>query len=38
MIDPDARTQRSGGNGAADRPWYSNLWDGVDSADRTKAP
>ncbi|MYV59642.1 septum formation initiator family protein, partial [Streptomyces sp. SID4931] len=20
--------------GASDRPWHSNLWDGVDSADR----
>ncbi|NDZ78394.1 MULTISPECIES: septum formation initiator family protein [unclassified Streptomyces] len=38
MVDPDSRTQRSGGKGAADRPWYSNLWDGVDSADRTKGP
>ncbi|MDN3293130.1 septum formation initiator family protein [Streptomyces ficellus] len=35
VIDPDAARQRRTDQGAADRPWYSNLWDGVDSADRT---
>ncbi|MFJ7078350.1 septum formation initiator family protein [Streptomyces sp. NPDC098781] len=33
VVDPDAgkasRTDRS----AADRPWYANIWDGVDKAD-----
>ncbi|MER5884692.1 septum formation initiator family protein [Streptomyces sp. NPDC001941] len=35
VVDPDAARQRRPDQGAADRPWYSNLWDGVDSADRT---
>ncbi|MEU6485037.1 septum formation initiator family protein [Streptomyces sp. NPDC046887] len=35
VIDPDAAAERTGDPGAADRPWYSNLWDGVDSADRS---
>lgn len=34
MIDPEAAEQRRTEEGAADRPWYSNVWDGVDSADR----
>ncbi|MEU9981984.1 septum formation initiator family protein [Streptomyces sp. NPDC050856] len=34
VIDPDAVERRRTDQGAADRPWYSNLWDGVDSADR----
>lgn len=38
MVDPDARARPSGSKGATDRPWYANMWDGVDSADRTKAP
>ncbi|MEE1755921.1 FtsB family cell division protein [Streptomyces sp. SP18CS02] len=33
VIDPAAGRQRRTDQGAADRPWYSNLWDGVDSAD-----
>ncbi|TQK45023.1 cell division protein FtsB [Streptomyces sp. SLBN-118] len=36
MIDPEAAEQRRTEEGAADRPWYSNVWDGVDSADRRK--
>ncbi|WP_405598620.1 septum formation initiator family protein [Streptomyces sp. NBC_01410] len=36
MIDPDAAEQRRTEEGAADRPWYSNVWDGVDNADRRK--
>ncbi|WP_328538350.1 FtsB family cell division protein [Streptomyces sp. NBC_00344] len=36
VVDPDARRQRSQDQGATDRPWYTNLWDGVDNADRTK--
>ena len=36
MIDPEAAEQRRTEEGAADRPWYSNVWDGVDNADRRK--
>lgn len=35
MSDPRAADERRTDQGAADRPWYSNLLDGVDSADRT---
>ncbi|MFC8824713.1 septum formation initiator family protein [Streptomyces sp. NPDC057137] len=35
MADPRAAEERRTDQGAADRPWYSNLLDGVDSADRT---
>ncbi|MEU5402105.1 MULTISPECIES: FtsB family cell division protein [unclassified Streptomyces] len=34
MIDPENAEQERGRDDAADRPWYSNVWDGVDSADR----
>ncbi|MFE9257054.1 septum formation initiator family protein [Streptomyces sp. NPDC006879] len=34
VVDPDAERRRRDGNGAGDRPWYSNVWDGVDKADR----
>ncbi|MCX4778835.1 FtsB family cell division protein [Streptomyces sp. NBC_01264] len=36
MTDPGAAAgeQRRGGQAATDRPWYSNVWDGVDKADR----
>lgn len=34
MTDPWAAEERRADQGAADRPWYSNLLDGVDSADR----
>ncbi|MFI6691877.1 septum formation initiator family protein [Streptomyces sp. NPDC050433] len=34
MADPRAADERRTDEGAADRPWYSNLLDGVDSADR----
>ncbi|MET7366076.1 septum formation initiator family protein [Streptomyces sp. NPDC005566] len=34
VIDPDAAEVRRGEAGAPGRPWHSNLWDGVDSADR----
>ncbi|WP_267245153.1 FtsB family cell division protein [Streptomyces sp. PR69] len=34
MIDPAAEERRRDDEGAADRPWYSNVWDGVDHADR----
>lgn len=37
VIDPEAaKTQRTD-QGAAARPWYSNVWDGVDKADRPAA-
>ncbi|MGW3656673.1 FtsB family cell division protein [Streptomyces sp. NPDC005151] len=34
VIDPDAAKERSAAAKETDRPWHSNLWDGVDSADR----
>ncbi|MEU5810902.1 septum formation initiator family protein [Streptomyces sp. NPDC047718] len=36
MNDPGAEVaeQRRTGQAGADRPWYSNVWDGVDKADR----
>ncbi|POX50529.1 acyl-phosphate glycerol 3-phosphate acyltransferase [Streptomyces sp. Ru71] len=33
VIDPDAARQAHTEPGSADRPWYSNVWDGVDKAD-----
>lgn len=33
VIDPDAAKQSRADLGAADRPWYSNVWDGVDQSD-----
>ncbi|MGW0706073.1 FtsB family cell division protein [Streptomyces sp. NPDC002643] len=33
MIDPDAAKQSRTTQGAADLPWYTNVWDGVDKAD-----
>ncbi|MFI6935702.1 septum formation initiator family protein [Streptomyces sp. NPDC050287] len=33
VIDPNAAKQSRADLGAADRPWYANLWDGVDKAD-----
>ncbi|WP_432135480.1 MULTISPECIES: FtsB family cell division protein [unclassified Streptomyces] len=33
VIDPDAARRARADQGAADRPWYSNVWDGVDKAD-----
>ena len=33
VIDPDAAKQSRAELGAADRPWYANIWDGVDKAD-----
>ena len=33
VVDPDAAKQSRTDLGAADRPWYSNVWDGVDKAD-----
>ncbi|MFF1460012.1 septum formation initiator family protein [Streptomyces sp. NPDC058330] len=34
VVDPDAADARRGEPGASGKPWHSNLWDGVDSADR----
>jgi hypothetical protein len=31
------RAERSTDRGAANRPWYTNLWDAVDTADAPKA-
>ncbi|MEV0976689.1 septum formation initiator family protein [Streptomyces sp. NPDC049915] len=33
VVDPDAAKQAHTELGSADRPWYSNVWDGVDKAD-----
>ncbi|MFF4834561.1 septum formation initiator family protein [Streptomyces sp. NPDC001315] len=33
VIDPDAAKQSRADRGAAHRPWYSNVWDGVDKSD-----
>jgi len=34
VIDPNAATKSRTTQGAAARPWYANVWDGVDKADR----
>lgn len=33
VIDPEAARQSRADLGAADRPWYANVWDGVDKSD-----
>ncbi|MFJ4695165.1 septum formation initiator family protein [Streptomyces sp. NPDC088766] len=33
VVDPDAAEQSRADQGAADRPWYSNVWDAVDKSD-----
>ncbi|MER5839418.1 septum formation initiator family protein [Streptomyces prasinus] len=33
MIDPDTAEQSRADRGSADRPWYANVWDGVDKSD-----
>ncbi|MFE6360906.1 septum formation initiator family protein [Streptomyces sp. NPDC057806] len=33
VIDPDAAKQARTDLGTADRPWYANVWDGVDKSD-----
>ncbi|MGV9557579.1 FtsB family cell division protein [Streptomyces sp. NPDC003401] len=33
VVDPDAAEQSRADQGAADRPWYSNVWDAVDTSD-----
>ncbi|MFF1710980.1 septum formation initiator family protein [Streptomyces sp. NPDC058268] len=34
VVDPEAVKNQRSDQGAAARPWYSNVWDGVDKADR----
>ncbi|MET7441981.1 FtsB family cell division protein [Streptomyces sp. NPDC004082] len=34
VIDPDAVKKSRTDQGAAARPWYANVWDGVDKSDR----
>jgi cell division protein FtsB len=38
MTDPRAADEHRSEEEAAERPWYSNVWDGVDSADRKRTP
>ncbi|MBC2907087.1 FtsB family cell division protein [Streptomyces cupreus] len=33
VVDPDAAKQARTDLGTADRPWYANVWDGVDKSD-----
>ncbi|MFD9460455.1 septum formation initiator family protein [Streptomyces sp. NPDC060027] len=33
VIDPDAAKQARADKGTTDRPWYANVWDGVDKSD-----
>jgi cell division protein FtsB len=33
VVDPGAARQARADLGAADRPWYANVWDGVDKSD-----
>ncbi|MBA2949874.1 FtsB family cell division protein [Streptomyces himalayensis] len=33
VVDPNPAKQTRTNQGAAHRPWYSNVWDGVDKAD-----
>jgi cell division protein FtsB len=33
VIDPDRARRSRAELGAADRPWYANVWDGVDKSD-----
>ncbi|MFB7246166.1 acyl-phosphate glycerol 3-phosphate acyltransferase [Streptomyces populi] len=33
VIDPDATKQARAERGAAERPWYTDVWDGVDRSD-----
>ncbi|MCX4990424.1 MULTISPECIES: septum formation initiator family protein [unclassified Streptomyces] len=33
VIDPDAAKQARAAKGTTDRPWYTNVWDGVDKSD-----
>jgi cell division protein FtsB len=35
VIDPDAPQQSGSDRTTAARPWYTNLWDGIDKADKS---
>ncbi|MGO4757153.1 septum formation initiator family protein, partial [Streptomyces sp. 2MCAF27] len=35
VVDGSGQAERSADQGAADRPWYSNMWRTVDSADQS---
>ncbi|MCF2535191.1 MULTISPECIES: FtsB family cell division protein [Streptomyces] len=37
VVDPDAARQSRTDLGAAHRPWYTNLWEGVDKADAARS-
>ncbi|MFE5187486.1 septum formation initiator family protein [Streptomyces sp. NPDC056628] len=37
VVDPDAAKQSRTDLGAARRPWYTNLWEGVDKADAARS-
>ncbi|KPI01840.1 Septum formation initiator [Actinobacteria bacterium OK074] len=37
VVDPDAAKQSRVEKGAAARPWYANVWDGVDRSDASAA-
>ncbi|GGX15224.1 septum formation initiator family protein [Streptomyces chartreusis] len=36
VVDPDAARKSRTDQSAADRPWYANIWDGVDKADAAR--
>ncbi|MFF7730708.1 septum formation initiator family protein [Streptomyces sp. NPDC008001] len=36
VVDGSGTARRPRDQGTADRPWYSNLWDGVDTADNPR--
>ncbi|MDT3398340.1 septum formation initiator family protein [Streptomyces sp. B1866] len=38
VVDGSGDAPRTADQGAADRPWYRNLWDAVDAADTGKRP
>ncbi|WP_172385042.1 septum formation initiator family protein [Streptomyces sp. MNP-20] len=37
VIDPQAAERHRTDGGGTDRPWYSNVWDGIDKADGSGA-
>ncbi|QCX77078.1 Septum formation initiator [Streptomyces sp. YIM 121038] len=37
VIDPQAAERHRPDGGGTDRPWYSNVWDGIDKADGSGA-
>ncbi|MDX3230771.1 septum formation initiator family protein [Streptomyces sp. ME19-01-6] len=37
VVDGSGETERSSDQGAAGRPWYSNMWDSLDKADKADA-